>query len=205
MEQKAYPFRSKRAEVKRNARVALLCGGVFVSMVGVAYGAVPLYQLFCQVTGYGGTTQRAEAAEQMVLDREIVVRFDANTSKDLPWDFSPKQKAVRIKLGQVSEIAYLARNIAPSKTIGTSSFNVSPSEMGRYFNKIDCFCFTEQPLAGGEAATMPVLFFIDPDMDQDDDLKHVKEVTLSYTFFKVDSVEDKTEISKSMVNTESTL
>ncbi|MTI18649.1 cytochrome c oxidase assembly protein [Rhodobacteraceae bacterium RKSG542] len=173
----------------KNGKVALICVGIFAGMLGAAFAAVPLYDLFCRVTGYGGTTQRADEASQTILDREIIVRFDANTNSDLPWDFGPKQKVVRVKLGQMAEVAYEARNLASAKTTGTSTFNVSPSEMGGYFNKIDCFCFTEQPLASGESIDMPVLFFIDPEMDKDEDLRHIKEVTLSYTFFKVDAEE----------------
>lgn len=169
---------------KRNFQVAAACSAVFCLMVGAAFAAVPLYQLFCQVTGYGGTTQRAEQGVDTILDREIIVRFDANIAPDLPWEFAPKQKTVRVKIGQMTEVFYQAQSTADSRTTGASVFNVTPFEVGSYFSKVDCFCFTEQVLASGETVNMPVLFYIDPEMDSDENLKNVKEITLSYTFFK---------------------
>lgn len=174
-----------KAQNRRNGKVALICVGIFAGMVGMAYAAVPLYDLFCRVTGYGGTTQRADEGSQTILDREIIVRFDANTSSGLPWDFEAETRTVRVKLGQMAEVFYKAENLSGHQTVGTSTFNVTPAEMGGYFNKIDCFCFTEQPLVAGESVDMPVLFFIDPAMDEDDRLDKVREVTLSYTFFPV--------------------
>ncbi|WP_068318584.1 cytochrome c oxidase assembly protein [Polycladidibacter hongkongensis] len=185
---------AQRALSKRNQRVAVLCLSLFAGMIGLSFAAVPLYQLFCQVTGYGGTTQRVEEATNgiEVLDRTITVRFDANTAGGLPWDFAPKQRTIKVRLGQMAEVFYTAQNDAGRRTAGTSTFNVFPYEMGGYFNKIDCFCFTEQPLAAGESVDMPILFFIDPEMDKDPDLKFVKEVTLSYTFFPSQEEETKT-------------
>ncbi|MDD7911298.1 cytochrome c oxidase assembly protein [Pseudovibrio exalbescens] len=170
---------------RSNAKVAFICVGVFFSMVGLSFAAVPLYDLFCRVTGYGGTTQRVDVASETVLDREIIVRFDANTNPNLPWEFEAKTRVVRVKLGQMAEVFYSAENVSSRKTVGTSTFNVSPAEMGGYFNKIDCFCFTEQPLVAGEQVDMPVLFFIDPAMVEDERLDNIREVTLSYTFFPV--------------------
>ncbi|EEA94361.1 cytochrome c oxidase assembly protein [Pseudovibrio sp. JE062] len=177
---------AEQAKAKRsNATVVVICAGVFFGMVGLSFAAVPLYQLFCQVTGYGGTTQRAEEASETILDREIIVSFDANVAPGLDWDFKPKQKKVRVKLGQMTEIMYEAKSLAQQVSTGTSTFNVAPFEVGGYFNKIDCFCFTEQPLQSGESIDMPVVFFIDPELDKDESLKNIKEITLSYTFFEL--------------------
>ncbi|KZL18759.1 Cytochrome c oxidase assembly protein CtaG [Pseudovibrio axinellae] len=170
---------------KSNVKVAAICGFVFFAMVGLSFAAVPLYQIFCQVTGYGGTTQRADEASSTILDREIIVSFDANVAPGLDWDFKPKQRKVRVKLGQMTEIMYQATSTADQRSTGTSTFNVAPFEVGGYFNKIDCFCFTEQPLQAGESIDMPVVFFIDPEMDKDENLKKIKEITLSYTFFEL--------------------
>ncbi|WP_265515803.1 cytochrome c oxidase assembly protein [Nitratireductor luteus] len=166
----------------RNAGVALACFGVFAGMVGLSYAAVPLYQLFCQVTGYGGTTQRAEQYSDTILDETITVRFDANTN-NLPWDFKPKQRQVTLKIGETMQIAYLAKNLARTATSGTATFNVSPPLAGAYFNKVECFCFTEQKLEPGQSYEMPVLFFIDPEIVNVPELKNLTEITLSYTFY----------------------
>ncbi|NRG19797.1 cytochrome c oxidase assembly protein [Rhizobiales bacterium] len=175
---------------RRNLTVAVVMGGVFVSMVGAAFAAVPLYQLFCQVTGYGGTTQRAEGGAENVIDREITVRFDANVNPKLTWNFKPLQRTVKLKMGETTQIAYIAENVGEIGNVGTSVFNVTPFEAGSYFNKIDCFCFTEQPLKPGESVEMPVVFFIDPAMDEDENLSHVKEITLSYTFYPAEEPDD---------------
>lgn len=175
---------------RRNLRVAVVMGGVFVSMVGVAFAAVPLYQLFCQVTGYGGTTQRADGDAERIIDREITIRFDANVNRKLTWDFKPLQRTVKLKMGETTQVAYSAKNVGESGNVGTSVFNVTPFEAGSYFNKIDCFCFTEQPLKPGESVEMPVVFFIDPAMDEDENLRHVKEITLSYTFYPAEEPDD---------------
>jgi len=165
-----------------NGRIAASLAGVVVVMVGLSYASVPLYNLFCRVTGYGGTTQRAEAPSERVIDREIVVRFDANVS-GLPWSFRPKVPELRLKVGEMGQIAYLAQNRASRANAGTAAFNVTPAAAGAYFNKIECFCFTSQPLQPGEQVEMPVQFFIDPAMDEDKDLDAVRTITLSYTFF----------------------
>lgn len=170
---------------RSNVKVAAICGFVFCAMVGLSFASVPLYQIFCQVTGYGGTTQRAEEGSDVILDREIIVSFDANVAPGLDWDFKPKQRKVRVKLGQMVEIMYQATSTASQRSTGTAIFNVAPFEVGGYFNKIDCFCFTEQPLSAGESVDMPVVFFIDPELDKDENLKNVKEITLSYTFFEL--------------------
>ncbi|WP_041375610.1 cytochrome c oxidase assembly protein [Polymorphum gilvum] len=172
---------------RSNRTVALVCTGVFALMIGASYAAVPLYELFCQVTGFGGTTQRAEAASETVIDRMITIRFDGNVNAALPWQFRPEHRTVTLAMGETGQLAYVATNIADGPTVGTSVFNVTPFEAGVYFNKIQCFCFTEQRLEAGESVEMPVVFFVDPDMDKDPNLRHVKEITLSYTFFPAEA------------------
>ena len=173
--------KSKRA----NAKVAMFGAGLALSMVGAAYAAVPLYQLFCQVTGYGGTTQRVDSYSDRILDRDITVRFDANTS-GIPWEFSPKQRSVTLKIGETTQISYLAHNRTDRTVTGSATFNVSPSLAGAYFNKVECFCFTETTLKPGESLDMPVVFYVDPDIVEQPELKDIKTITLSYTFFPVD-------------------
>jgi len=170
----------------QNLKVALACTGLFSFMIGAAYAAVPLYDLFCRVTGFGGTTQVAEQASNEIIDRMVTIRFDGNVNRSLDWDFGPETRSVTLKMGEMGEMAYFATNVSANHTVGTSTFNVTPLSAGAYFNKLDCFCFTEQPLASGETAEMPVVFFVDPAMNADPQLEHVKEITLSYTFFPVD-------------------
>lgn len=168
---------------RRNRTMALACVAFVGCMVGAAYAAVPLYQLFCAVTGYGGTTQRAEAAPVQPIERRIKVRFDGNVSAALPWSFKPVKREVELNLGEVVTEQYHVVNVGSGPTAGTATFNVTPFEAGAYFNKLDCFCFTEQDLEPGETRDMPVVFFVDPAMDEDPNLAHIKTITLSYTFF----------------------
>lgn len=175
---------SDRGDIQRkNKRVAVMALGVSLAMLGAAYASVPLYRIFCQVTGFGGTTQRAEAATGQVLDTEISVRFDANVSDKLSWKFHAGQPTIRVRLGEPTLIHYVATNTATHETTGTAIFNVTPPEAGVYFNKIECFCFTEQTLKAGERAEMPVQFFVDPDILKDPDTRAIKEITLSYSFY----------------------
>ena len=155
---------------------------VAAGMVGMAFAAVPLYDLFCRVTGYGGTTRQAEAASERVIEREVVVRFDANVV-GLPWSFRAEESGVRLKVGETGRAIFVAENRSDRPTTGTAVFNVSPFAAGAYFNKIECFCFTEQRLEPGERVEMPVEFFLDPAMDGDVELRSVRTITLSYTFF----------------------
>jgi cytochrome c oxidase assembly protein subunit 11 len=155
-------------------------------MVGTSFAAVPLYRMFCQVTGYGGTTQRAKAPSSAVIDRTMTVRFDSNISSSLDWSFRPVQREVQLKLGENSLAFYRAVNRSDKNLTGSATFNVTPEIAGSYFNKIECFCFTEQTLAAGQEVDMPVSFFIDPAILNDPDAKHIEEITLSYTFFKVE-------------------
>ena len=174
---------TETGKTSTNMRIVIACSAFVVSMVGVSYAAVPLYQLFCQVTGYGGTTQRVEQMSDTVLDRKIKVRFDANVAAGLPWDFRPDQREVELKIGETIQIAYTAENQSDQTTYGQATFNVTPMAAGAYFNKIQCFCFTENELKPGEVMNMPVVFFVDPEIVNDPDAKDVTTITLSYTFF----------------------
>jgi cytochrome c oxidase assembly protein subunit 11 len=157
---------------------------VFVAaMVGATYAAVPLYRIFCQVTGYGGTTRVAKAAPATVSDRVVTVRFDGNVGNGLGWSFRPVQREIRVKLGEVATVAFEAENRTWQTETGTASFNVQPDEVGAYFNKLDCFCFTDQTLAAGEKSRLGVTFFVDPAYAGDPDLQNIDTITLSYTFF----------------------
>ena len=170
----------------RNLRTAAIAAGVAVGMVGLSYAAVPLYQLFCQVTGFGGTTQRAEAAPATSSDQTVSVRFDANTSANLHWSFHAVQTSMTVKVGEQNMAYYRATNTSDKPVTGSAVFNVTPVQAGVYFNKIQCFCFTEQTLQPGESIEMPVSYFVDPDMLEDPDAAGIKEITLSYTFYPVD-------------------
>ncbi len=171
---------------RSNRAVAAACLAFFAGMIGMAYAAVPLYAMFCQVTGYGGTTQRVEQYSDRVLDRTITVRFDANVSGGLPWDFQPLQRDVTMKIGETTQIGYKARNLFDTPTNGRASFNVTPEMAGAYFNKVECFCFTDTTLKPGETLDMPVVFYVDPDIADVPELKDLKTITLSYTFFPIE-------------------
>jgi cytochrome c oxidase assembly protein subunit 11 len=170
----------------RNRSFALICGGLVVLMVGAAYAAVPLYTLFCRVTGFGGTTQQAAVAPSVVLDRTMGVRFDSTVSNDLPWHFKPVQREIQVKVGESTLAFYQARNDSDKTWIGTASFNVTPDRAGQYFTKIECFCFTEQVLEPGQVVDMPVTFYIDPEIVEDRSFDGVQTITLSYTFFPLE-------------------
>ncbi|PCI34312.1 MAG: cytochrome c oxidase assembly protein [Alphaproteobacteria bacterium] len=159
---------------------------ILAFMVGLVSISVPLYRLFCQATGYGGTTQKADASDGTILARDITVRFNSDVNNHLPWNFKPVQRSVTLKIGEEALIFYKAVNNSSETITGTATFNVTPFKAAQYFNKIDCFCFTEQTLAPGEEVDMPVSFFIDPDMAKDIRLDEVKEITLSYTFFRAE-------------------
>jgi len=162
--------------------------GLIAIMVALVVASESLYRLFCQVTGYGGTTQKADASTGVILGRDMTIRFNSDVNKELPWYFKPVQRSVKVKIGEEALIFYKAINNSKETITGTATFNVTPFKAAPYFNKIDCFCFTEQTLAPGEEVDMPVSFFIDPDIADDKRLEEVKEITLSYTFFK--AVED---------------
>lgn len=168
---------------RSNTTVAVACFTVFAAMVGVSFAAVPLYQLFCQVTGYGGTTQRVTQYSDRVLDRKITVRFDANTANGLPWDFKPVQREVTMPIGETTQVSYRARNLFSKPTGGRATFNVTPELAGAYFMKVECFCFTDTTLKPGETMDMPVVFYVDPEIVDVPELKNIKTITLSYTFY----------------------
>ena len=170
---------------RKNNRLVITCALGACLMLSASYAAVPLYQLFCQITGFGGTTQSANTVPDTVLNQAITIRFDANTSKDLGWDFKPAQNQIKLKIGENRLAFYEAVNTSDQEITGTATFNVTPFEAGTYFNKIQCFCFTEQSLKAGERVEMPVSFFIDPEITKDPQLKNVRTITLSYTFFPV--------------------
>ena len=180
------PRHAKPVDHKRNRRVAIAAGCVALGMVGLAYASVPLYRLFCQATGFGGTTQRADIAPGTVSDRMLTIRFDANTAPSLPWSFHPEQLEMKVKLGEQNLAFYRAASRADKETTGSAIFNVTPAEAGAYFNKIQCFCFNEQRLKAGETLDMPVVFFVDPKIEQDPDLRTLTTITLSYTFYPAD-------------------
>lgn len=167
----------------KNRKVALVSALVVASMVGLAYASVPLYRLFCQVTGFGGTTQRAEAAPEKTVDRHMTILFDANTAGSLPWTFEPVQRSLTVKVGAENFAYYRATNNSDHAVTGSAVFNVTPDTAGAYFNKIQCFCFTEQTLKAGESVEMPVSFFVDPAIVDDHGLDKVSTITLSYTFY----------------------
>jgi cytochrome c oxidase assembly protein subunit 11 len=169
--------------IRRRDLVVAGSAGVFAAfMVGMAYAAVPLYDWFCRTTGFGGTTQVAVAAPGQVLDRKITIRFDANISGGLPWRFEPERTSIEARLGEVVTVDYRAINLAARETHGIAGYNVTPLSMGIFFQKINCFCFTDQTLKAGEKRDMPVVFYIDPSMAKDADGKDVDTITLSYTF-----------------------
>jgi cytochrome c oxidase assembly protein subunit 11 len=173
---------------QKNRAVAVRMALFALAMLGLAFASVPLYRVFCQVTGFGGTTMMADAAPGAVAG-QIGVRFDANIDPALPWKFEPVQETVRIHPGARTTIYYRATNYTARSTTGQAIFNVTPEIAGKYFSKIECFCFTEQTLKPGESVKMPVIFFVDPKLREDPDTKHIDEITLSYTFYPVENPE----------------
>jgi cytochrome c oxidase assembly protein subunit 11 len=191
----------ERGAQRSNKVVAGVCLAFFGGMIGMSYAAVPLYAMFCQMTGYGGTTQRVEQYSDRVLDREITVRFDANTSS-VPWDFKPVARNVTMKIGETTQVHYTAKNLSGRATSGRATFNVTPEMAGAYFNKVECFCFTDTTLKPGETLDMPVVFYVDPDIVDVPELRNVKTITLSYTFFPVEG--EKPVAAAPQVQTETT-
>ena len=172
---------------RRNSRVLLMSLGVVVAMVGLSFAAVPLYQLFCQVTGFGGTTQVAEAMPDQVLDRTMRVRFVATADPALPWAFDAETREMEVRIGEPGLAFYSATNTAEQPTAGMAVYNVTPAKAGLYFSKVQCFCFDEQILSPGAEVDFPVYFFLDPAMADDPNLDDVQVVTLSYTFYASES------------------
>lgn len=174
---------------KRLRRTALIAGAVVAGMTGMAFAAVPLYDAFCKVTGYGGTTQEAQAAPTQILDQRIEVRFDANTSPDLPVEFAPKQHAETLRIGETGLAFYRVRNTSNEPVVARATYNVTPHVAGQYFAKLECFCFTDRVIAPGAEADLPVVFFVDPEIVSDPDTAEITTLTLSYTFFRSTSPE----------------
>ncbi len=180
----------------KNRKTLLAIAAVSCGMVGLAYASVPLYDWFCRTTGYGGTTQTADAGADRILDRKMAVRFDATTARDLPWVFEPVEREVSVQIGENAIAYYRATNVSDRTVTGTATFNVTPQKAGPYFTKIDCFCFTEQTLKPGESVDMPVVYFVDPELDEDPNLEEVRTLTLSYTFFEAESDDEDGEDGK---------
>ena len=173
---------------RRNGRTAALAALVALAMVGLAYASVPLYRLFCQVTGFAGTTQmRLGASAPGAAAGHVSVRFDANRSSALPWEFRPEEAHREVRIGERSIAFFTARNLSDRAVTGTATFNVTPTSAGQYFVKVQCFCFTEQRLEPGQEVRMPVIFYVDPKILDDPDARRISEITLSYTFYPVDS------------------
>jgi cytochrome c oxidase assembly protein subunit 11 len=171
---------------RRHSILALSLVGLVAGMVGLSFASVPLYRVFCQVTGYGGVPQRAEKAPGEVLDRTVTIRFDGNVDRSLPWTFAPVQQTMDVKIGETALAFFKASNNSSVPVSGRAIFNVSPELAGRYFTKIECFCFKQQTLAAGQTVDMPVTFFVDPKFVDDEDTKDISEITLSYTFYRSD-------------------
>jgi cytochrome c oxidase assembly protein subunit 11 len=171
---------------RRNRTVGIRAALFGLAMLGLAFAAVPLYRIFCQVTGFGGTTMKADAAPGPVAG-QVGVRFDANIDPRLPWKFEPEQPVVRVHPGARTTVYYRSTNYTARSTAGQAVFNVTPEIAGKYFSKIECFCFTEQTLKPGESVRMPVVFYVDPKLREDPDTAHIDEITLSYTFYPVEN------------------
>ena len=171
--------------IEKKKLTPLVLAGIFVLMLGLSYASVPLYEIFCRVTGFGGTTQVANNAPKIVLDKVVSVRFDTNVN-NLPWDFKAKKNVMDVKVGQVNKIEFEVLNYSDEPTAGVASFNVSPSSFGKYYSKLGCFCFEKQELKAGEKATYVMTFYLDPEMVNDANVKNLEDVTMSYTFFSTD-------------------
>jgi len=169
-----------------NRKTLFVLIGIGLSMLALGFASKPLYDTFCKLTGYGGTTRYADENLSEILDRTVTVSFDANVS-DLPWDFVPEQRKMSVQLGQTGLAYYKVKNKSDQPMVGTATFNVTPIKAAPFFIKTECFCFTEQRIEPGQEISMPVLFFVDPQLDEDKRLADVKDITLSYTFFEVEN------------------
>jgi len=175
--------------VNANRKTRFILIGIGLAMLALGFASKPLYDTFCKVTGYGGTTRYADENLSEILDRKVSVSFDANVS-DLPWDFQPEQRKMSVQLGQNGLAYYKVKNRSNKAMVGTATFNVTPIKAAPFFIKTECFCFTEQRIEPGQEISMPVLFFVDPQLDEDKRLVDVKDITLSYTFFEVENPTD---------------
>ena len=175
----------RKALARRNARIGLICAVVFAGMVGAAYASVPLYRAFCQVTGFDGTVRKAEAAPTQVLDRTLTIRFDANV-RNLPWEFRPDQVSQEVKIGDTGLAFFRVTNNGKAPITGRATYGVTPEQAGLYFQKLECFCFSEQTVQPGATMEFPVVYFVDPRYATDPETRGGQEITLSYTFFPVE-------------------
>jgi cytochrome c oxidase assembly protein subunit 11 len=171
--------------IKKKTLTPVILAGVFFLMLGLSFAAVPLYDMFCRITGFGGTTQVSKQAPTVVLDKVVSVRFDTNVN-NLTWDFKAKSNVIDVKVGQVNRIEFEVENYGDETTYGVASFNVSPSTFGKYYSKLGCFCFEKQKLKAGEKATYAMTFYLDPELVNDPNTKNLHDVTMSYTFFSTD-------------------
>ncbi len=171
--------------IKGKTLTPLLLAGIFILMLGLSFAAVPLYDLFCRVTGFGGTTQVSKEAPKIVLEKVVSVRFDTNVN-NLDWNFKAKSNVINVKVGQVNRIEFEVENLGNETSHGVASFNVSPASFGKYYSKLGCFCFEKQELKAGEKATYVMTFYLDPDLVNDPTTKNLQDVTMSYTFFSTD-------------------
>jgi len=183
MTQEPADLRKAKPRISRDILVASICGFVVALMVGASYAAVPFYNWFCRTTGFNGTTQVATSAPSATLERRIAVRFDANVSGGLPWKFEPEQNEITVKVGEVVTVYYTVTNQAARTTSGLAAYNVAPLTAGVYFQKINCFCFTEQTFKPGEKREMAVVFYVDPTIAADAEQAGLNSITLSYTFY----------------------
>lgn len=178
----------------KNARIAWTLVAVVGGMLGLAYAAVPLYEAFCKATGFGGTPLVAQEGERPIVDRTVTVRFDSNVDPNLAWRFEPVQREVKVKLGEEKLVFFRATNVSQRPIVGTATYNVTPERTAGWFNKVQCFCFTEQLLKPGQSVDMPVVFFVDAEMAKDYRYNDIRTITLSYTFY-----EAKTERAKTLL------
>ena len=171
--------------LRRDVLVAACCGALVAGMVGASFAAVPFYNWFCRTTGFAGTTQVSRVAPQHILDRTLTIRFDSNVTPGLPWKFVPEQNEIKLHIGEVATVHYKVVNEAARTVTAQASYNVSPPTVGAYFNKINCFCFTQQTMKPGETREMTVVFYVDPSIVKDPDQDVLNTITLSYTFYRL--------------------
>jgi len=177
--------RNAKRRLRRDVLIAACCGVLVASMVGASFAAIPLYKIFCQVTGFAGTTQVSRVAPKHELGREITIRFDSNVTPGLPWKFTPEQNSIKLRIGEVATVHYKVINEAARTITAQASYNVTPTTVGAYFDKINCFCFTEQTMKPGETREMTVVFYVDPAITKDSDQDTLNTITLSYTFYRL--------------------
>ena len=178
-----------KSTLRRDMMVASVCGVVVAAMIGLSYASVPFYNWFCRTTGYGGTTQVSEKAPDQVLGRTIAIRFDSNVAPGLPWKFEPEENEIKVRVGEVTTAHYKVTNMAAREITAQAGYNVSPPQVGGYFNKINCFCFTQQTMKPGETREMTVVFYVDPSIAKDSDQDDLNTITLSYTFYRIPNAE----------------